>query len=88
MTRELFSPLSDEHAQALVGGCVSDGVPTFVCADEGGWHHLGAGHVDPSDDVVLEAQAGAGVTAPTDDLHNFDGATAGGSAKNPTNKLT
>lgn len=82
MTADLFSLISDEHAQALVGGC-------DVCApDQAGfvndWHHLGANHVDPSDDVVLEAQAGAGVTSPTNDLHNFGNAVAGGSNTKPT----
>lgn len=80
MERDLFSLISGEHAQALVGGCDVCAAAEFVNQ----WHHLGPGHVDPSDDVVLEAQAGAGVTSPTNDLHNFGNAVAGRSNTMPT----
>ncbi|MEB3170767.1 MAG: hypothetical protein VKK43_05290 [Synechococcaceae cyanobacterium] len=81
MERDLFSVISDEHAQALVGGHGVETGVDFVDAAAGGWHHLGPNHVNPSPNG--NDQIDAFGSDPTAQLHNFD-ATAGQSQQTPT----
>jgi hypothetical protein len=77
--RDLISLISDEDAQALVGGhgVTVPGQASFV----NNWHHLGRNHVNPSPNGNDQIDAFNG--DPTAVLHNFK-AAAGKSGRTPT----